>query len=342
MPGTLVVLPAPEVNSGAGVERGAPAPRAPGPGTLVVAVGGNSLIRDEAHRSILDQWERTRATCAHVAALVEAGWRVVLTHGNGPQVGFLLRRSDLARHELPTDPLDACDADTQGGIGYMLQQSLQNEFRRRGLARQAVSVVTQVEVDAQSPAFAQPSKPIGAFLDEATARERAAREGWAVAEDAGRGWRRLAPSPEPLAIVELDAIRTLVEAGYVVIAVGGGGIPVVRDAAGELRGSEAVIDKDLASSLLARGLLAETLVISTSVPRVCLNWGRPGQRELDKLSLAQARRYLVEGHFGAGSMAPKIEAVARFLEAGGRRAVITSPENLERALLGQAGTQVTV
>ncbi len=309
--------------------------------TLVVAVGGNALIRDEAHRSIPDQWERTRATCAHVVPLIEAGWRVVLSHGNGPQVGFLLRRSDLARHELPGDPLDACDADTQGGIGYMLQQSLQNEFRRRGLARQALSVVTQVEVDPESPAFARPSKPIGAFLDADTARERAAREGWAVVEDAGRGWRRVVPSPEPLAIVELDAIRALVEAGYVVIAAGGGGIPVARDAAGELRGVEAVIDKDLASSLLASGLGAETLAIATSVERVCLDWGRPTQRPLDRLSVAQARRYLAEGHFGAGSMAPKIEAVARFIEAGGERAVITSPENLESALRGQSGTQVT-
>ena len=307
-------------------------------GLIVLAIGGNSLIRDEAHRTVPDQWALTRETCGHVAALVQAGWRVVVTHGNGPQVGFILRRSELARHELHDVPLDSCDADTQGAIGYMVQQSLENEFRRRGLRRGAVALVTQVEVDAQSPAFARPSKPIGSFMDEATARERAARGGWVVGEDAGRGWRRLVASPEPLAIVELDAIRTLVAAGYVVVAVGGGGIPVTRDAAGDLRGAEAVIDKDLASSLLARELRADALVISTGVRRVCLRWGRPDQLELERLTGAEARRYLAEGHFGAGSMGPKIEAALRFVESGGRRAVITCPEELERALEGEAGT----
>ena len=307
-------------------------------GLIVLAIGGNSLIRDEAHRTVPDQWALTRETCGHVAALVQAGWRVVVTHGNGPQVGFILRRSELARQELHEVPLDSCDADTQGAIGYMVQQSLENEFRRRGLRRGAVALVTQVEVDAQSPAFARPSKPIGSFMDEATARERAARGGWVVGEDAGRGWRRLVASPEPLAIVELDAIRTLVAAGYVVVAVGGGGIPVTRDAAGDLRGVEAVIDKDLASSLLARELRADALVISTGVRRVCLRWGRPDQLELERLTGAEARRYLAEGHFGAGSMGPKIEAALRFVESGGRRAVITCPEELELALEGGAGT----
>ncbi len=307
-------------------------------GLIVLAIGGNSLIRDEAHRTVPDQWALTRETCGHVAALVQAGYRVVVTHGNGPQVGFILRRSELARHELHEVPLDSCDADTQGAIGYMVQQSLENEFRRRGVARGAVALVTQVEVDSQSPAFARPSKPIGTFMDEATARERAARGGWVVGEDAGRGFRRLVASPEPRAIVELDAIRTLVAAGYVVVAVGGGGIPVVRTPEGDLQGVEAVIDKDLASSLLARELRADALVVSTGVRRVCLRWGRPDQLELAHLTGAEARRYLDEGHFGAGSMAPKIEAALRFLEAGGRRAVITCPEELERALAGEAGT----
>lgn len=307
-------------------------------GLIVLAIGGNSLIRDEAHRTVPDQWALTRETCGHVAALVQAGYRVVVTHGNGPQVGFILRRSELARQELHEVPLDSCDADTQGAIGYMVQQSLENEFRRRGVARGAVALVTQVEVAADSPAFARPSKPIGSFMDEATARERAARGGWIVGEDAGRGFRRLVASPEPLAIVEIDAIRTLAAAGYVVIAVGGGGIPVVRTAEGDLRGVEAVIDKDLASSLLARELRADALVISTGVRRVCLRWGHPDQRELERLSVAEARRYLAEGHFGAGSMAPKIEAAIRYLEAGGRRAVISCPEELERALAGETGT----
>ncbi len=205
---------------------------------IVLAIGGNSLIRDEQHRTVADQWRLARQTCHYIAEVVAAGHRVVITHGNGPQVGFILRRSELARHELHEVPLDSCDADTQGAIGYMIQQSLENEFTRRGLKKGAVSLVTQVEVDARDPAFDHPSKPIGSFMDEATARLRAEQEGWHVHEDAGRGWRRVVPSPEPLAIVELEAVRTLVAAGFVVTAVGGGGIPVVRDEAGELRGSK--------------------------------------------------------------------------------------------------------
>lgn len=314
---------------------------ASGPGDLVVlAIGGNSLIRDEAHRTVPDQWALTRETCHHVAQIVAAGRRVVLTHGNGPQVGFILRRSELASHELHEVPLDSCDADTQGAIGYMIQQSLANEFRRRGMARVAVSLVTQVEVDPSSPELARPSKPIGSFMDEATARARSTAGGWSVAEDAGRGWRRVVPSPEPLAIVELAAIRALLDGGFVVTAVGGGGIPVVRDAGGDYRGIEAVIDKDLASSLLAADLGADQLVISTSVPRVCLDFGKPTQRELATLTLAEARRHLAEGQFGRGSMAPKIDAACRFLERGGPRAVITCPDEIELAVLGQAGTQV--
>ncbi len=314
---------------------------APGTGDLVVlAIGGNSLIRDERHRSVPDQWALTRETCHHVAQIVAAGHRVVITHGNGPQVGFILRRSELASHELHEVPLDSCDADTQGAIGYMIQQSLANEFRRRGMARSAVSVVTQVEVDPASPEFKRPSKPIGSPMDEATARARSAKGGWPIAEDAGRGWRRVVPSPEPVAIIELSAIRTLIEAGFVVTAVGGGGIPVVRDAVGDYRGIEAVIDKDLATSLLACDLAADHLVISTSVRRVCLDFGRSTQRELDRLTLAEARRYLADGQFGRGSMAPKIDAAIRFLSRGGRRVVITCPDEIEDAVEGRAGTLV--
>lgn len=315
---------------------------ASGPGELVVlAIGGNSLIRDEAHRTVPDQWALTRETCHHVAQIVAAGRRVVLTHGNGPQVGFILRRSELASHELHEVPLDSCDADTQGAIGYMIQQSLANEFRRRGLSRVAVSVVTQVEVDPQSPELARPSKPIGSFMDEATARARSTAGGWSVAEDAGRGWRRVVPSPEPLAILEIAAIRALLERGFVVTAVGGGGIPVVRDAAGDLRGIEAVIDKDLASSLLAAELGADQLVISTSVPRVCLDFGKPTQRELATLTLGEARHHLAAGQFGRGSMAPKIEAACRFVERGGPCAVVTCPDEIELAVDGRAGTRIT-
>jgi carbamate kinase len=307
---------------------------------IVLAIGGNSLIRDERHRTVADQWRLARETCRYIADVIAAGHRVVITHGNGPQVGFILRRSELSRHELHEVPLDSCDADTQGAIGYMIQQSLENEFTRRGLEKGAVSLVTQVEVDPRDPAFAHPSKPIGSFMDEATARLRAEQEGWHVHEDAGRGWRRVVPSPEPLAIIEIEAVRTLVAAGFVVTAVGGGGIPVVRNEAGELRGVEAVIDKDAASSLLAVELGADLLLISTAVDRVYLDYHRPTARPLDRLTVAEARAYLAEGQFPEGSMAPKIRALVRFLERGGRRGVVCCPEAIPLAVDGRAGTQV--
>jgi len=306
---------------------------------IVLAIGGNSLIRDEAHRTVADQWALTRETSHHIAHIIEAGHNVVISHGNGPQVGFILRRSELARQELHEVPIDSADADTQGAIGYMIQQSLANEFRRRGMNRLALTVVTQVEVAADSPAFTHPSKPVGAFMDEATARDRAARNGWAIAEEIGHGWRRVVPSPEPLGIIELDAIRHLVEDGYVVTAVGGGGIPVTRDAAGDLHGVEAVVDKDLASGLLARLLDADLFVISTNVQQVYLDFGKPDQRPLGRVSVDEAKRYLAEGHFGAGSMAPKIQGIVKFLESGGRRAIVTCPRDLESAIAGNAGTE---
>ena len=307
---------------------------------IVLAIGGNSLIRDARHKTVQDQWVLARETCHHIAEVIAAGHRVVVTHGNGPQVGFIVRRSELARHELHEVPLDSCDADTQGAIGYMIQQSLENEFTRRRMRRSAVAVVSQVEVDSDDPAFRNPSKPIGSFMDEATARARAQEGGWAVAEDAGRGWRRVVPSPVPRAIVELDAIRTLVEAGFVVTAVGGGGIPVIRDAEGELHGVEAVIDKDYASALLAVALSADQFVISTNVSHVFLDYGKPSQRPIERMSLEVAKRYLAENQFGSGSMAPKIGAAIGFLEAGGGSAVITRPEDLESAVAGLAGTRI--
>lgn len=310
-------------------------------GFVVLAIGGNSLIRDAAHLRVNEQFDVTRETCRHVADVLAAGWNVVLTHGNGPQVGFILRRSELSLHELHPVPLDSVDADTQGAIGYMIQQQLGNEFRRRGQDRRVVTVVTQVRVEADDPAFARPTKPIGAWMDEATARRREAQEGWTVREDAGRGWRCVVASPEPREIVELDAIRDLVAREYVVVAVGGGGIPVVRDPeSGDLRGVAAVIDKDLASALLARALDADVFLISTAVPRVCLDWGKPTQREVAVLTVAEARRHLAEGQFPAGSMGPKIEAAVRFVESGGRAALITAPDQLVAALEGRAGTRI--
>lgn len=306
----------------------------------VVAIGGNSLIKDKNHLSVEDQYWAAHETCVHIAEMIAQGWTTVITHGNGPQVGFILRRSELARFELHEVPLDACVADTQGALGYALQQNLQNEFRRRGMPHQAVTVVTQVEVAADDPAFQHPTKPIGSFLDRDTAMQRQRDDGWHVVEDAGRGWRRVVPSPVPLRVVEEAVIRDLVNLGTIVIAVGGGGIPVVADAEGNLRGTAAVIDKDLASSLLARRLGADLFLISTAVEKVYLHFGTPQQRPLDRITVAEARQYIQEGHFAPGSMRPKIEAIVAYLEAGGKAALITNPENIERALAGETGTWI--
>jgi carbamate kinase len=306
----------------------------------VVAVGGNSLIKDEKHKAVEDQYEAACESMHHIADMIQGGWSVVITHGNGPQVGFILRRSELARQELHEVPLDACGADTQGAIGYMFQKALHNEFKRRGMKQKAVTLVTQVLVDKNDPAFQHPSKPIGSFMREADARVKQASEGWAMVEDAGRGWRRVVPSPKPQAIVERDAILALIAGGFVVIAVGGGGVPVIEDAQGELVGVEAVIDKDYASALLAHSIEADLFVISTAVEKAALHYNKPEQKWLDRISLAEARQYLAEGHFQKGSMGPKIEAIISFLERGGRQALITNPENIGRALGGETGTWI--
>lgn len=305
----------------------------------VVAIGGNSLIKDKQHTEVKYQWEAVRKTCTHIADMIEQGWDVVITHGNGPQVGFILRRNELAAHEVHTTPMDLIGADTQGSIGYMLQQALDNEFTRRRMGRRAYTIVTQVLVDRDDPAFQSPTKPIGGFLTEEEA-QRFAEEGWPVIEDAGRGWRRVVPSPQPVEILEEDAIRNAVHAGWIVIAVGGGGIPVVRNEKGELRGVAAVIDKDLASSLLARQIEADLFLISTAVEKVAINFGKPNQQWLDHMALSEAQQYLAEGHFAPGSMKPKVEACIQFLEAGGDQALITSPENIARALRGETGTRI--
>ena len=306
----------------------------------VVAVGGNSLIKDNNHRTVPDQIAAGRETCVHIAGMIGQGWDVVVTHGNGPQIGFILRRSELAAHELHEVPLDYCGADTQGAIGYLLQQALYNEFRLQNIKKQAVTVVTQVLVDRHDPAFAHPSKPIGSFMDEVTAKLRRDKDGWDVVEDAGRGWRRVVASPIPKRILEQDAIEDLIRSGFTVVAVGGGGIPVVESDDGELAGIAAVIDKDYASALLASGIHADLFIISTAVDRVALHFGTPDQRWLDRMTLAEARQYLAEGHFKAGSMLPKIKAVINFLESGGQEAIITNPANIEQALAGRAGTRI--
>jgi carbamate kinase len=306
--------------------------------TAVIAIGGNSLIPDNSKREMNYQWDAVRETCGHIACMIREGWSVVITHGNGPQVGYILRRAELAAHEVHAVPLDIIGADTQGSIGYMVQQALRNSLRALGINRNVISLVTQTQVDKDDPAFDKPNKPIGGFLTESEARKFEA-EGWTVVEDAGRGWRRVVASPKPLEIVELDAIKMALQNDYIVVAVGGGGIPVVRNDKGELRGVFAVIDKDRASSLLASGIGADLFLISTGVEKVALNFNRPNQKTLDRVTLKEARQYIQEGHFAAGSMLPKIEAVVRFLERGGPQALINDPMNLERALRGETGTR---
>ena len=274
--------------------------------------------------------------------MVKDGWTVAIGHGNGPQVGFILRRSELAAHELHEVPLDVCGADTQGAIGYALQQNLYNHFIDMGIDRNVTTVVTQVEVDADDPAFQNPTKPIGSFMDKDQAMRRKEQDGWDVVEDAGRGWRRVVASPLPKRIVEEPAVKQLMGAGMIVITVGGGGIPVVADENGKLHGVAAVIDKDFASSLLATRLNVDVFIISTAVEKVALNFGKPDEKWLDHMTLAEAKAYLASGkHFAKGSMAPKIQAVINFLEAGGEKAIITDPPNITRALAGETGTIIT-
>jgi len=309
----------------------------------VVAIGGNSLIKDKNHVTVEDQYQAAKETCEHLADLVADGWEIAVGHGNGPQVGFILRRSEIAHrvegmHEVP---LDVCVADTQGAIGYALQQNLQNILYQRGIRKKVVTVITQVLVDKDDPAFQQPSKPIGGFMTREEALRRQREYGWHVVEDAGRGWRRVVPSPMPKEVVELETIQTLLERGIVTITVGGGGIPVIDPGDGNYRGVAAVIDKDRASALLAISLRADLFLISTAVEKVALNWGTPEQRWVDRMTLAEAKQYLAEGsHFAAGSMRPKIEAIVQYLEAGGQRAIITNPENIGRALKGETGTWI--
>lgn len=309
----------------------------------VVAIGGNSLIKDKQHQTVEDQYLAAKETTMHIADMIEAGWDVAIGHGNGPQVGFILRRSEIAAkvegmHEVP---VDVCGADSQGAIGYALQQTLQNELFHRGIKKSVATVITQVLVDRNDPAFQKPTKPIGGFMDEPEAKRREKEMAWSVVEDAGRGWRRVIASPIPKEIVELETVRTLLDAGIVAITVGGGGIPVIDTGNGDYAGIAAVIDKDFASSLLAREIHADLLMISTAVEKVAINFGKPNQQWLDKMTLSEAKKYLAEGtHFAKGSMAPKIQAIIWYLEGGGKHAIITNPENIGRALKGETGTHI--
>jgi carbamate kinase len=318
----------------------------------VIAIGGNSLIKDKEHQTVEDQYQAVKETCYHIADMIQEGWDVAIGHGNGPQVGFILRRSEIAAkavglHEVP---LDACGADTQGALGYALQQNLYNEFRRRGMRKDVATVVTQVRVDPDDPAFSRPSKPIGGFMEEGEAKERRARDGWSVVEDAGRGWRRIVASPFPREIVELPAVRALLDAGIITVTVGGGGVPVALNADGDLRGVAAVIDKDYASSLLAQSIDADLFLISTAVEQVYLNFHTPQQTAVGQMTVSEAKRYVAEGHFARGSMEPKILACLSFVEgarprrAAGRSrlAIITDPAHITAALHGLTGTRIVV
>lgn len=305
----------------------------------VIAIGGNSLIKEKDRTGIEDQMKAVEETCRNITDLVATGWNVVITHGNGPQVGFLMRRSELAAKEIPAIPLEIAVADTQGAIGYMIQQALINEFHNRGINKPVVTVVTRVLVDGSDPAFANPTKPIGSFMTREKAQEMAEKNGWKIAEDAGRGWRRVVPSPEPQKILEDSAIQDLISKGYAVVCVGGGGIPVIEKD-GKYEGVSAVIDKDYASSLLARTVGADAFIVTTGVSKVAINFGKSDQRELDRLTVEEATTYLKEGHFPPGSMGPKMEAILNYLKSSKGEGIITSPEELLAAVEGKSGTRI--
>jgi len=308
----------------------------------VVAVGGNSLILDPKNVTVEDQYLAAAETTKHIADMIDAGWDVAIGHGNGPQVGFILRRSEIAAkyegmHEVP---LDVCGADSQGAIGYALQQTLQNELAERGVKKSVATVVTQVKVDKADKAFQNPTKPIGGFMEEPEAKRREKELGWNVVEDSGRGYRRVVASPLPQEVVEIEAVKELLESGTVVITVGGGGIPVVDNGKGGCLGVAAVIDKDFASSLLAQEINADLFVISTAVEKVAINYGKPEQKWLDKMTVAEAKQYISEGHFAKGSMLPKIQAIIWYLENGGKQALVTDPPHIGAALRGETGTWI--
>ena len=289
---------------------------------------------------VLDQYRTAGETAHHIVPIVEEGYRVLVTHGNGPQVGFILLRSELARDTIHQVPLANCVADTPGSICMQIAQSLQNEFRHQGVEQAVTAIVTQCVVDEKDPSFNRPSKPIGPFMSEEEAREHERDDGWVIGEDAGRGWRRLVPSPTPLEVIELPAIRTLLDSGNLVIAAGGGGVPVVYRDDGELRPRPAVIDKDAASCLLANKLGASVFIISTDVDKVALNYGTAEQKEIDRMTADECRAHLAAGHFAAGSMLPKIESALKFLEQGGEEVIITQPHNLRANLRSIYGTHI--
>jgi len=309
---------------------------------IVLAVGGNALITDKNHQSEADQYEQVKITCGHIVPLIEAGHELVISHGNGPQVGFILESSELAFQNKILDriPIDSADAQTQGSIGFYLVQNLRNILTEKNLSYEVAGIITQSLVDINDPAFNNPTKPIGSFYTQEEAQALHEKNNWTVAEDAGRGWRRVIPSPEPINIIEKEIIKKLLKEKIIIIASGGGGIPVIKKD-NKLIGIEAVIDKDKASALLANEISADELIIATAVEKVYLNYKKSNQQELNKVNLKEIKKYLEAGHFAKGSMLPKIQAVIKFLENGGKKAIITSPEKLSEALAGKTGTHIT-
>jgi len=308
----------------------------------VIAIGGNSLIKDGNRITVKDHYKACFSTAQNISELIKQGYRIVLTHGNGPQVGFVLRRCEIARHEIPMLPLDSCVSNTQGGIGYLLQLAFDNVFREAGIKKTVATIITQVVVSKDDPAFKNPSKPIGAFMEAKEAVIRQREEGWQIIEDAGRGYRRVVPSPMPKEIIEIEAIKALVEKDIFVIAVGGGGIPVCKDENGILKGVEAVVDKDYASCLLAKELKADYFVVSTGVEKVSINFKRPGEKKLDTMTVNEAQKYISEGHFAIGSMLPKIKAVIDFVRNTNNTGIITDPDSISNAILKKSGTRITL
>ncbi len=309
---------------------------------MVIALGGNAILPVGKRGTFDEQVDVTRETMDQVAQLAARGHDIVMSHGNGPVVGNIVLRNDAGEqlHGIPAMPMFVCGADSQGGLGYLIQQALRNSLLKVGIDRTVTAVVTQVRVDPDDAAFAHPTKPIGPFYDEEQARLLEQENGWTVVQDAGRGWRRVVPSPRPLEVVEWPAIRALLDAGVLVIAVGGGGIPVVREESGELRGVDAVIDKDRASDLLGRLVGADTLMIVTQIDRVFVRFGRPDAEALDVLPASRAQALLDAGEFPAGSMGPKIESALGFLQNGGREVIITDPPSILAAVAGEAGTRI--
>lgn len=310
--------------------------------TVVVAIGGNALVKDNSD-SIHEQYQAICDISSNIADMVETGVNVVVTHGNGPQVGFSLRRSEIANEVagMYPVPLVNCVADTQGGIGYQIQQALNNEFIKRGLKKKTATIITQVQVNSEDPSFKTPTKPVGSFFDLDHARELKEKyPDWVIAEDSGRGYRRLVPSPKPVDIIEKDIIKTLIESDYVVIAVGGGGVPVIKTEDNTYKGIDAVIDKDFATSLLAEQIDAKALIVTTGVPSVYINFGKPEQKEIKYATVEEIKKYVEEGHFPEGSMLPKIEASINFLDKRERKVIITNPENLKEAIDNNAGTHI--